>query len=264
MVASKANGFSHVIFDPRASTCTERPYAFHPMYSTSSERTRVPWGAHSYNVSFSSEIGHFEYCKRTDGGGGDCTSGGGENVDGDDTYCFKPSESSLVRIGGCLDADTDYDGPSYQRVWPGTDPHPVRDSRLHAGPVIFSSPVFDGSRNFDRIAFETVLPFDERSEAGGPCDMITGAGCVNPPPGAAFYPIFSTRKDGGACSWQIGGTSIPGTRRTFGGTSKAEFGSLLALLFPGPLIEQPPGGHPASVYTAFRRILPRNPCQSTA
>jgi hypothetical protein len=58
MTASIANGFKHPLFRPSASTCSEAPYAFHPMYSTSSEHTRVPWTAHSYNVSFSDEIGH--------------------------------------------------------------------------------------------------------------------------------------------------------------------------------------------------------------
>src|SRR5947207_3298288 len=62
MTASVANQFGQVVFDPAAGTCTSRPYAFHPMYATSSEHTRVPWALHSYSVSFSDEIGHFEYC----------------------------------------------------------------------------------------------------------------------------------------------------------------------------------------------------------
>jgi hypothetical protein len=32
------------------------------MYSTSSEQTRVIWAAHTYNTSFTDEIGHFENC----------------------------------------------------------------------------------------------------------------------------------------------------------------------------------------------------------
>src|SRR5262245_21710519 len=52
MTASSANGFAHVTYDRSASaTCSETPGAFHPAYSTSSEQTRVPWAAHSYNVS---------------------------------------------------------------------------------------------------------------------------------------------------------------------------------------------------------------------
>ena len=62
MTASVANGFAQILFEPASSTCHESPYAFRPMYSTSSEHTRVPWAAHTYNVAFSDEIGHFEYC----------------------------------------------------------------------------------------------------------------------------------------------------------------------------------------------------------
>jgi hypothetical protein len=63
MTASVANGLTPAI-QPTASTCTEEPYAFHPMYSTSNEHRRVPWATHSYNVAFSDEIGQFEYCNR--------------------------------------------------------------------------------------------------------------------------------------------------------------------------------------------------------
>ena len=66
MVAGAANGFATVNFDPSGSSCTESPHTWHPAYSTSSEHTRVPWAAHGYNVSFSDEIGHFEYCSSVD------------------------------------------------------------------------------------------------------------------------------------------------------------------------------------------------------
>src|SRR6267378_522010 len=72
MTASAQNGFQQVIFAPNATTCSSRPYDFHPMYATSSEHTRVPWAAHSYNVVFSDEIGHFEYCGAVDVEGGNC------------------------------------------------------------------------------------------------------------------------------------------------------------------------------------------------
>jgi len=58
MTASAANGFGQVNYNPTATSCTVTPYNFHPMYSTSSEQTRVIWAAHTYNVAFSDEIGH--------------------------------------------------------------------------------------------------------------------------------------------------------------------------------------------------------------
>ena len=66
----------------------------------------------------------------------------------------------------------------------------------------------------------------------GTCNTVTGAGCVNPPPGAEFYPFYSTRSDHGSCRWQEGGDFIPGTVNDYGGSS-AEFGSLLLTTYPG-------------------------------
>src|ERR1044071_6291054 len=43
MTASAAAGFAQVNYDPAAATCSQTPYSFRPMYSTSSEHTRGPW-----------------------------------------------------------------------------------------------------------------------------------------------------------------------------------------------------------------------------
>src|SRR6202008_2573184 len=101
MTASVANGFAQVNFDPGAATCSQTPYAFRPMYSTSSEHTRVPWAAHSYNTAVSDEIGHFDYCNDVSGFGDVCN----DPVEDDMTYCFGPEDSLFVHVGGCLDTD---------------------------------------------------------------------------------------------------------------------------------------------------------------
>ncbi len=67
IVASGANGFASVLWDPNGTNCDCRhsqagKHDFHPAYATSSEHTRVPGAAHTYNIVFSDEIGHFEYC----------------------------------------------------------------------------------------------------------------------------------------------------------------------------------------------------------
>jgi hypothetical protein len=59
------------------------------------------------------------------------------------------------------------------------------------------------------------------------CNTVTGAGCVNPPPGAQSYPFYSTKADGSSCTWQEGGPFLPGTINDFGGSSATEFGLLL-------------------------------------
>jgi hypothetical protein len=158
----------------------------------------------------------------------------------------------------CTGTDNDFDGVSYQPNWPGSLTNPARDRRLHPRSVLFSSPVFNGGRNYDRVAFEADLPRIEAADFGGNCDRSTGANCVNPPPGANFYPIFSTRTDSSVgCFWQLGGTHIPGTANTFGGTSTAEFGPLLFLNYPGP------GFQPIHRTNDFRRVLSSNPCRKS-
>lgn len=92
ITASIANGFAHPLFQPDATTCIQEPYAFHPMYSTSNEHTRVPWAAHSYNVAFSDEIGHFEYCGKVNPVSKCVRPGGNDTMtDADDVGCFGAS-----------------------------------------------------------------------------------------------------------------------------------------------------------------------------
>jgi hypothetical protein len=256
MTASEDNGFAQVNFAPNAATCTQTPYAFHPMYSTSSEHTRVPWAAHSYNVAFSDEIGHFEYCARANVHGKCVNPGITEHKkDADDVACFNADESLLVEIGGCIATDNDFDGVSYQPNWPGTGATPALDASLNPASVLFTSPTFGGGQNFERVGFEADLPRIEAADFGGLCDRSTGTNCVNPPPGSNFYPFFSTRDDDGVgCFWQLGGANIPGTTNTFGGSSAAEFGPLLFLDYPGPVFT------PIHRTNDFRKVLDGNPC----
>lgn len=202
MVGGPAAGFGQVDFNPSAATCTVTPYTFHPMYSTSSENTRVPWAAHSYNIAFSDEIGHFEFCNAFNTNQNSpsflaCTVPGPTEVDlrldADDFPCANPVffgfPNSFIPITGCIGSDTDFDGPAYGLNWPGTG-NLSRDSSIHPTPIQFTSPQFmtpAGLTNYDRIAFETDLPAFE-----GSCDVRSGTGCQNPPAGAQFYPIFST------------------------------------------------------------------------
>ncbi len=276
MTASAANGFKTVDFAPGATECTESPVNFHPMYSTSSENTRVVWAAHSYNVAASDEIGHFEYCNAVDAQGGNCTQSGVNDpggVDGDDSSCFSPPFSApfnktKIKVGGCLATDGDFDGVSYQNSWPGTLANAAQDAAVHPAPIQFTSPVFNGGRNYDRVAFEADLPRIEVSaiSPNNNCDRSTGAGCVNPPNGASFYPIYSTATLGShedlgtggggrghQCVWHLGGPFIPHTTNTFGGTSTAEYGPLL-------LSDYPAVGGPVSRFNNFRNVLVSNPC----
>jgi hypothetical protein len=257
MTASIANGFAQVNYDPTAATCTQTPYAFHPMYATSSEHTRVPWAAHSYNVAFSDEIGHFEYCDQADDQGVCVDPGGNDSTaDADDVGCFNADASLRIQIGGCIGQDSDFDGTSYQKTWPGSLTNPVQDFLLNPRSILFSSPTFNGGRNYSRVGFEADLPRIEAPDSGGICDRNTGTNCVNPPAGSNFYPFFTTRSSGSVgCFWQLGGSHIPGTTNTFGGSSAAEYGPLLFLDYPGP------GFTPIHRTNDFRQVLSGNPCK---
>jgi hypothetical protein len=290
MVASGANGFASVKWDPNGTNCDfathNLPHDFHSAYATSSEHTRVPDAAHTYNIAYSDEIGHFEYCNSVDQEGGNCTSTAADDPPGpppllDDGFCFDAgfaAQFGLIPIGGCVDGDADFDGVPYRKnTWPGTFRNPFLDALFHAQPVIFSSPLFKDrnghKRDFSRVAFETDMPRIEfatnppcQRHLANPADPNPGAGCVNPPVGADFYPIFSTRHgddrwhgDAGRhgddmCLWQEGGRFIPGTENDFGGNSKTEFGPILANFYPAANFK------PQYIYENFHRTLPYNPC----
>jgi hypothetical protein len=273
MVASAQNGFGQILWDPNGTNCNPAThnlaYDFHPMYATSSEHTRVPWAAHSYNIAFSDEIGHFQYCDVVNPDGS-CQVSRAETADDDDQVCTDAATSAFfgfLPIGGCVGSDVDFDGASYKKAWPGTLADRTLDRLVHAEPVIFSSPLFrDGSgriRDYQRIAFETDLPRIEQftnppcqRHVSNPADPSPGAGCTNPPTGADFYPLFTTRVTGnGRCRWQFGGANLAQTARKFGGTSATEFGPLLLSVYSGG-----PGGLPTTRYNNFRRVLEENPC----
>jgi hypothetical protein len=232
MVASAANDFGQIKYQPGGHSCQEQPYTFHPMYSTSSPTTRVLWAAHTYNVAFSDEIGHFDFCTHISANTGSCDGNEGiptdqEAADGDDNFCSASASSLLYPATGCVDSNAPgFDGTSYQRYWPdGTNKRPT--------PVLFSSPTtgITFTTPFSQIAFETDLPRIEASDLGGDCQRLTtGANCVNPPATdegqpAAFYPYYSTVSTGSGCNYGIGST-LPNTISNFGGSSTAEFGPL--------------------------------------
>jgi hypothetical protein len=279
MVASAANGFAEILFDPNGSDCNPAthnlPYDFHPMYATSSEHTRVTWTAHGYNIAFSDEVGHFEYCATVKTEFGPCRSHAEDDPPGiDDNTCIDAAftasyivlgQLASLPIGGCFDADEEFDGVPYRsNTWPGSFSNALQDALFHPLPVIFSSLLFRGQggdlQNYSRVAFETDLPRVEfattppcQRHLSNPADPNPGQGCVNPPVGADFYPFYSTRSVSGECRWQLGGPFIPGTVENFGGSSSAEYGPLEALFYPTSNGTQ-------YIYENFHRTLLFNPC----
>jgi hypothetical protein len=207
MTASAANGFGEVQYAPPPSTaCNNIPTNFHPIYSTSSPATRVPWAAHSYNVAFSDEIGHFEYCNGVRPSTLQCHAPGVNDpggVDGDDAFCFSPSQSSSIRVGGCLGTDVDFDGVPYQNTWPGTFGNAAQDALFHPTPIMFTSPLFNGTTKYAQAAFEADLPRIEfatsppcQRHISNPADPSPGSGCVKPAGGRQLLSVLLDDRPG--------------------------------------------------------------------
>jgi hypothetical protein len=258
MVASAANDFAQVKFDPTGSGCTAIPYNFHPMYSTSSPLTRVPWAAHTYNVAFSDEIGHFDYCSAVNSSLG-CNSGGTEGVgknkepsDADDFFCFPGGDATLYLIGGCANTNVPgFDGTSYLNDWAdgvhSNRPTPIEFTSFKTGS--------DYNTNYTKAGFETDLPRVEQGIAG--CDPFNAVGCTLRPTtddgtAAPFYPYFTIDSHGGNCTWVYGSTVAGLTTNNFG--KNAQYGTYdTGVDYTGA------GGVPFAKADDFRNIV-SNPC----
>jgi len=257
MTSSAANGFGQVEFAPSGTECMNIPYNFHPMYSTSSEKTRVTWAAHSYNIAFSDEIGHWDYCTSIASSTATCNGkegipGDQEKADADDTFCQPASVSLLIPVSGCAGTnDPGFDGTSYQPLWPDGN------TQLHPTPIQYTSPLTGANYdvNYSRMAFEADLPRIEITSTP-PCNRSTGVDCTLIPltddgSAAVFYPFFSTGSEDNECIWRIG-NHIPGSTNDFGQNN--QYGQLLVLTYTGL------GGHPMTLIEDFRQILSHNPC----
>jgi hypothetical protein len=228
------------------------------MYSTSSENTRVVWAAHGYNVVFSDEIGHWEYCNAVNFSAFPfpCTSAGaGESgLDDDDVICAPASASLLVQVSGCTQSDEDFDGVSYQKVWPGIAGNAASST---PGPVIFSRPTFNRSEQYSPSRSRPTCRESRRqvclptTTANASARRARAASTSN---GAEFYPLFVVRTTGQGCLWYEAGSAFPGQTQTFGGSSTTEFGPLLRLDYPSPT-----GNLPR--FNDFRNVVP-NSCPS--
>jgi hypothetical protein len=199
MVASPANGFQNTDY----ATCQTYPFSFHPEFSTASPGNGIPWASLYSNVSFFTEIGHFEL-------------GGTADSDADDSDCF-----SGPTVAGCIDyfsgGDLDFDGPPYQPDWPdGSKKHPsplligsltgrgIGPMSASPGGIVYSTP-------YTTMQFKTNV-----ANADSNCNFTNGVGCVVPPNGAAFYPFYSQLGTRTGCLLTIG-NDIPGrTTNDFG------------------------------------------------
>jgi hypothetical protein len=202
MVAGAANGFQNT--DP--NTCEGTNFNFRPEFDTAKFGNFVPWAVLQANVDVSMEIGHFEV----------------PDNDSDDSQCFPGPV-----IAGCLGADLDFDGPSYQLDWPGTSRNtstPLKFGSVAGngiGPISAAGNGNDYDNPYPIVHFEATVSDSETT-----CQP-NGVGCVIPPVGAQFYPYYSLITNGGfeyggegqSCVLVFGGFSGPGIQN-FGGDAQ--------------------------------------------
>jgi hypothetical protein len=254
MTASAANGFGSPLFQPNASTCTVQLHNFHPMYSTATALGRNFNAAHTGNIAFADEIGHFEYCGKVENDAlGTCAKPLGDDTNdpdnagpdpaGDDVFCLPASASPRIKIGGCLNTDGDFDSVSYKNTWPGSLTNRTADQLLNAQPIRFTSPLTQG-QPFSTFAFESNISRSESDDTEfnhstpcqrhiqNPSDPNPGVGCVNPPPGSNLYPFYSTTNSGGECWFQEGGAFLPNTDYQYGHSAQQLYGPLRAISYP--------------------------------
>ena len=234
----------------RSGACTQSPYAFHPMYSTSSEHTRVPWAAHSYNVAFSDEIGHFQYCATIP-------------VEGGDAPTRRLTTTTRVLQRGVLAARAGRRLPRQQQRLrrnelparlAGDRPEPRAGHEIPRGSVSSRARSSTGARTTHALPSKPTC-----RESRRPTSAATATGRRARTASTrrrARTSIRSTRpaKHGHDCCLAVGRHVPPGTKNTFGGNSTAEFGPLLHSVYPGN------GFMPLFRYNNFRRILNSNPC----
>ena len=166
-------------------------------------RAWTTWAAHTDNVAYDSEIGHFEPRDRGDFDDTECTNGP-----------LVPGCLSFSSGGGrlrwlCVP-------PRLARRVRSVPDAELRDlTTQHRVHRHFNQP-------YPIVRFETDLPRIEEANNGGglDCDHHTGANCTVPPEGANFYPWYhlaSVPSVGGAnCAWALS-NNLPNQISNFGG-----------------------------------------------
>ena len=193
MTASAANGFAQVQL--RAGGRVVQPVAVHvPADVLDVERAhaRARGRRTRYNVAFSDEIGHFEYCTAITGEGGDCIANG-EPRSTTTTGLLQPGVlAPRARSEAASPPTTTSTGPRTRTTWPGTGEagqgHPTLD-RVHE-PALQRDAELLARRLRGRPAADRGRRTPAGSATGSP-----GRTATTRRPGSHFYPIYSTGDD---------------------------------------------------------------------
>jgi hypothetical protein len=250
MIASAANGFMNTNpFD-----CTGTPFNFQPEYSSARAQNISPWGIGPYMINSEFEVGHFEACTSLSGpvtpATGDTyytncsgpyeTAAENPNLEPDDSPCYPFGDThggtaAPNLVTGCdvfTDAigDLDYDGSPYYPDWPNSlTPDRFPSTFLQLQPTTGSG------QRYPEVQFVTD---NSATQFVTNCNILTGAGCVLPPPGPGhFYPYWTLAKVGHSCVWEFGNM---GNGNTFGQDKQyGQVGPNTLGAFAGPIRSNP-------------------------
>ena len=242
MTASAANGFGSPIFAPNASKCTVALHDFHPMYSTATQAGRNFNAAHTGNISFSDEIGHFEYCAkvRNDAIASCANSLGDDTNDGRRRHrtrgrrqllpARRPRPPGSRSVAASTPTATSTRSATSSPGQGRSATH-VADQLLNASPVRFTSPTHERQELRDhgvrvehqpvgvrrhRVPRGRLLPAAHH-EPSGPAPR---GRLREPATELELLPLLQHHHaSGGTCWWQQGGPYIPGTTNKFGGSA---------------------------------------------
>jgi hypothetical protein len=193
MVASTANGFQHLDL----KTCRPTAFAFHPEFATAKESNDLPWSIGIRNIAYASEVGHFE---KRDG-------------DKEDKPCYNGPV-----VAGCYGSDVDFEGDSYVTDWPDGTANSATSIQISSstGNGIGPQTAVGGQyrAGFSSMRFVTGVPASEKT-----C-RTSIKGCMVPPPGAAFYPLYVLDNFGSGCVLTLGNRIKGATIQDFGGESQ--------------------------------------------
>ena len=183
MTASVANGFAHVLYTPGSGPCQSAPYAFHAEYAPPI-RVGIR-GRHTRPTSRSPTR------SGTSSTASSWTRTSTARWRAPTTRRWTPTTSAASREGRLdrahqrlLRGDDDFDGPSYQNDWPGTNPDPKVDQKLHPQPVLFTSPTTTGGHNYPVITSKPTCPRSRTPATGHGC------GLRQPAAGIAVLPLL--------------------------------------------------------------------------
>ena len=180
-------------------------------------------------------------------------------------FCLPASASTLIKIGGCLDTDGDFDSVSYKFSWPGSTVITIADGLFNAQPVQFTSPLT--AAKLPTMAFESNISRSESDDTEfrhstpcqrhitNPADPNPGDGLRQPAAGIRLLPLLQHHPIRRDLLVPTGRPLIRRQREHSTDAALRRYGPLRAIAYPTS-----PFGTVTTRYNDFRSAKLANPC----